>query len=357
MVNNSTLDSTNLELAMNVDKSLTTINQEYYGSTIYKNQDRCRGCYNNLNGNDPASRYQKLKLIQNTVRVPSSIYTMNLGALNVYEKPSTSYQPVNVNGSFYIASPNVNWNQMSDRSHPHVQKVVSGSGSTYGGNSLKRTLTRLRPGALSPGGAGVDIKHNSYDRYLARIKGKAPLRRGPIPKAFASPYLPFNRAYPVYGGKLVKTSIVNDCNCPIVSGQTQENALDNPLYKNNAVGEFNTSYTFSVGEIILAPYIISGRIINTSKAKIIAINGSILTVQFIDSKIIQQVPSSLVYIFLYNRCIPNICYDGLTPQTYQSGYFVNNTYVTACLITDYFPNYIPSLKADLPTIPQQLVIV
>jgi hypothetical protein len=150
---------------------------------------------------------------------------------------------------------------------------------------------------------------------------------------------------------------VNDCNCPIVSGQTQENALDNPLYKNNAVGEFNTSYTFSVGEIILAPYIISGRVINTSKAKIIAINGSILTVQFIDSKIIQQVPSSLVYIFLYNRCIPNICYDGLTPQTYESGYFVNNTYVTACLITDYFPNYIPSLKSDLPTIPQQLVIV
>jgi hypothetical protein len=25
---------------------------------------------------------------------------------------------------------------------------------------------------LNPGGSGVDVKHNSYDRYLARKKGK-----------------------------------------------------------------------------------------------------------------------------------------------------------------------------------------
>jgi hypothetical protein len=357
MTSNNILDSENLALAMEVDTTATNINQEYYGSIIYKDKDRCRGCYNNLNGNDPASRYQKLKLIQNTVRVPSSIYTMNLGALNVYEKPSVSYQPIYVDGSIYIASPGVNWNQMSDRSNPHIQKVISGSGSTYGGNSLKRTLTRLRPGALSPGGSGVDIKHNSYDRYLARIKGKAPLRRGPIPKAFASPYIPFNRAYPVYGGKLLKTSIVNDCNCPIISGQPQENALDSPLYKNNELGEFNTSYKFSVGDTVLAPYIVDGKVIKTAKATIIAINNDILTVQFVDNQMIQQVPISLVYIFLYNRCVPNICYNGLTPQTYQSGYYVNNTYITACLITDYFPNYIPGVASSLPTIPQQLVIV
>ena len=40
------------------------------------------------------------------------------------------------------------------------------------GNSTRSSLTRLRPGSLNPGGKGVDIKHNSYNRYLARIKAK-----------------------------------------------------------------------------------------------------------------------------------------------------------------------------------------
>jgi hypothetical protein len=38
------------------------------------------------------------------------------------------------------------------------------------GNSLKSTLTSLRPGAGAPAGTGVDIKHNSYARYLGRKK-------------------------------------------------------------------------------------------------------------------------------------------------------------------------------------------
>ena len=39
---------------------------------------RCRGCNNNLSANDPASQYQRQKIIQNTVRVPSSISNNNL---------------------------------------------------------------------------------------------------------------------------------------------------------------------------------------------------------------------------------------------------------------------------------------
>jgi len=207
---------------------------------------RCRGCNTNLTSNNPASRYQILKLIQNTVRVPSSIYTMNIGALNVYQRPNTAYSLVELNNFGYIVSPGVNWNQMSDRKDPHIQKVVSGSGSTYGGNSLKRTLTRLRPGALSPGGVGVDIKHNSYNRYLARIKGKGPLRRGAVPKAFLSSYIPFNRAYPVYGSKLTKTSIVNGCDCPdvgisleeVYNKNTQEELITNEdVLQNIAIAE------------------------------------------------------------------------------------------------------------------------
>ena len=52
---------------------------------------RCRGCNNNLTANDPASQYQRQKIIQNTVRVPTSLFTMNLGALNVYERPNLCF--------------------------------------------------------------------------------------------------------------------------------------------------------------------------------------------------------------------------------------------------------------------------
>lgn len=160
----------------------------------------CRNgrCDQNLNGNTPFDQYQRQKIIQNTVRVPSSIYTMNVGALSVYQRPDPRY--------------GVNWNQMSDRKERHIQKA-NAPGTNPGGNSTKHTITRLRPGALSPGGAGVDIKHNSYARYLARIKGKAPLRQQAVPPYFGLP-IPFNPAFPVYGGKVFKTGIVAGCNCP-----------------------------------------------------------------------------------------------------------------------------------------------
>lgn len=304
-------------------------NQEYYSPIELK--DRCRGCYNTLNGNDPASRYQKLKLIQNTVRVPSSIYTMNVGALNVYQKPDTAVQTIATNGANFLVSPGVNWNQMSDRRNPHVQTVVSGSGSGYGGNSLKRTLTRLRPGALSPGGVGVDIKHNSYDRYLARIKGKGPLKRQAIPKTFASPYIPFNPAFPVYGGKLFKTSIVNGCNCP---DDQQSPKMENMLYQNNANNTFNVNYQFSVGDIVLAPFSNSTDLL---KAKIVANNNGILTIMFLDNYIIKTINSREVNIFVYERCVESPCTDPIKPQEYNYQYLSGNL-LKSCIALNFFPN-------------------
>ena len=47
------------------------------------------------------------------------------------------------------------------------------------GNSTRSSLTRMRPGSTSAAGKGVDIKHGSYDRYLARLKGKSVLRTAP----------------------------------------------------------------------------------------------------------------------------------------------------------------------------------
>jgi hypothetical protein len=145
-----------------------------------------------------ALRYQKLKIIQNTVRIPASLYTSDLSALSVYQYPV-------ING--------VNWNQMSDRAVRHYQPPTGGGGGgIFRGSSTRHTQTGVRPGSCSPGGLGVDIKHNSYYRYLARLKGSGPVRRGTIPPDFGGP-IPFNNAFPIYGGKTVKTNIVDNCNC------------------------------------------------------------------------------------------------------------------------------------------------
>ncbi len=88
------------------------------------------------------------KRVQNVVRVPSSLYTMNVGALN-------AYQPA------CVAPIKVGWNQMSDRVAPAVQKAFVSF----------RSSKSLRPGALTPGGVGCDIKHNSYERRLLKLKG------------------------------------------------------------------------------------------------------------------------------------------------------------------------------------------
>ena len=151
----------------------------------------CRGCRDrrcdtNLTSNTPAVKIQIQKIIQNVVRVQSSLYTMNVGALNAYRNPY------------------VTWNRMSDRGQASVQKTyVPGGGGQLGGNSTRSAITRCRPGALSPGGVGCDIKHNSYDRYLNRLKGRGPLRRGIDAKT-----------PPISGGKVVNFSIVSRCICP-----------------------------------------------------------------------------------------------------------------------------------------------
>lgn len=175
----------------------------------------CNGCARHLSNHAPEYLYQTQKIIQNTVRVPSSLYTMNLAALNAYERPKAVPSVVEIGGATYIAPPGVNWNQMSDRKQPHIQTGATASGSTYHSSSTRHSITRMRPGALNPGGNGVDIKHNSYDRYLNRLKGKAPVRRGIIPPHYGR-VVPFNPAYPIYGAKEFKANIVAGCNCPIV---------------------------------------------------------------------------------------------------------------------------------------------
>ena len=200
----------------------------------------CRNgrCNQNLTGKTPFEQYQRQKIIQNTVRVPASEYTMNIGALSVYQRPDPRY--------------GVNWNQMSDRKERHIQQA-NATGTNPGGNSTKHTITRLRPGALSPGGAGVDIKHNSYARYLARIKGKAPLRQQAVPAYFGLP-IPFDPAYPIYGGKVFKTGIVAGCNCAPDNGNLSMAYVDNVQQEVNNV-MFDPA-SFSSQDTCLCPEVV-----------------------------------------------------------------------------------------------------
>ncbi len=126
---------------------------------------RKTGCNANLTSNAPEDQYQRLKLIQNTVRVPASLYTMTLGSMTSGSSSSTV----------------VCWNQMSDRVVPSVQRAT--------------------------GGVGCDIKHNSYERYLNRIKAK---RKGIVPVDFGHQ---INPVFPIYGGKTTNTNIINGCVC------------------------------------------------------------------------------------------------------------------------------------------------
>lgn len=132
------------------------------------------------------------KRIWNQVRTPTSLYMMNMGALTSAAE-HLQY------------GPQVNWNQRSDRQNASVQTASHPSH----GNSTRTSLTRERPGACAPAGKGVDIKHDSYARYLNRKKS-GNLRAQPVNTWAAEPH---------YGNKTYATNSVAtsiDCNCTLL---------------------------------------------------------------------------------------------------------------------------------------------
>lgn len=261
----------------------------------------CRGCNTNLASNNPASQYQRQKLIQNTVRLYSSLYTMNLAGLSGYQKPSDKYQLIEQSGTPYYAPPRVNWNQMSDRSRPANQLTEVASGSTYHSSSTKHSITRDRPGAMSPGGIGVDIKHNSYERRLNKLKGKAVLRRGVIPPNYGAP-IQFNRAYPVYGGKVVKTGVIHNCDCPNI---TDNSTADVRIYGSvlNATQDLilSVQYKFNIGDFVSAKKDITSPI--SYKAQIIDIVNNVYEIKFADDNSIKYTSVSSLMIYVNDNCI------------------------------------------------------
>ena len=94
--------------------------------------------------------------INKQVQISSSEYTAKKLAL---ERTKASNDNKNVC---------VFWHNRRDRKNAAIvtNKVPSH------GNSKRTSLTRHRPGSMSAPGTGVDVKHDSYQRYLLKLKGK-----------------------------------------------------------------------------------------------------------------------------------------------------------------------------------------
>jgi hypothetical protein len=282
---------------------------------------RYRVCDTNLNGNTPADQYQKLKIIQNTVRVYGSLYTANLGPLTAYSKPIS-----NPEEGFY----GVCWNQMSDRPVASVQRASVPTGYANSLNNRHHSVTSSKPGSQTPGGAGCDIKHNSYDRYLNRLKGKGPMRRGVIPPTFGRP-IKFNPAFPVYGGKTTKTNIVSGCDCPIESPeknlQQDVQIYNNPIWYPDPSG----NCSFKVGDYV---YAIEGDNTYYSRAVIINEFDDIYEIEF-DDKTIQYANYDELKIYY-----PCDCSQGfsVSTDTVIVKYSTSDGGTFSCLVPYNLPN-------------------
>lgn len=123
------------------------------GGKFFYSVKQCQGCSNDDCNEPLGSSNANQRRIWKSARVDSSLYTMNLASLSVRggEKNNSKQQQWKVN-----------WNQSSDRAVPSIETAY-----------VPRNRTRHRPGgsgAAGPEAKGVDIKHNSYARYLARLK-------------------------------------------------------------------------------------------------------------------------------------------------------------------------------------------
>jgi hypothetical protein len=114
---------------------------------------RCSTCTYNIYGIKPIIKKLTYRQIYSIgIRQPSNVRTSRIASLNTYDCNSACKPQ----------------NNLSDRttSSISVSRVKRNSSST------RHTKTANRPGAMTPGGIGVDQKHGSYERYLNAKKGR-----------------------------------------------------------------------------------------------------------------------------------------------------------------------------------------
>ena len=138
-------------------------NQNILYTTISGQNISCHSCMNNETSSFNNVNIQRK--IQNQVSVQSSEYSMNLASLNI-----------NSNNLSNTKKP---WNNQSDRELQHGKK-----------SQINSSI---------PANYGVDIKHNSYDRYLGRKKSQY----------LKTESLPTTNIVPMWGNKTRKYGIIN----------------------------------------------------------------------------------------------------------------------------------------------------
>ena len=104
--------------------------------------------------------------INKQVSQPGSQFTDSYASLIIAKNILQNKEAV-INSSFWGSKNNLRG--QSDRALPSTKPTYINVPTR--GNSTKTTITSNKPGGMAPGGAGVDVKHGSYHRYLAKKKG------------------------------------------------------------------------------------------------------------------------------------------------------------------------------------------
>uniref|UniRef100_A0A6C0LIJ3 Uncharacterized protein n=1 Tax=viral metagenome TaxID=1070528 RepID=A0A6C0LIJ3_9ZZZZ len=166
--------------------------EPYYGCDCIVDEhmslvSQCVGCSGNVSNPEEEQKINQ-KRQWGLVRTSSSMFISNLSAVTVRGTSKNDTK------SLYYG---VNWNQMSDRAVPSVIPTTM---------NVPRNRTRHRPGASGSGGVnanGVDVKHDSYARYLARKKSKV-----------LYTYNPSSLPTPLQGNKQYSLGMIANCQCP-----------------------------------------------------------------------------------------------------------------------------------------------
>jgi len=124
---------------------------------------RCNGgCINNTSLYKLGIERQ----IHNQTSMPGSQFTDTYASKIVSKNILQNKDPIN-NSSFWGSKNNLR--SQSDRALPSKNSPYINIPTR--GNSTKTSITSNKPGGMDPGGAGVDVKHGSYHRYLSKKKG------------------------------------------------------------------------------------------------------------------------------------------------------------------------------------------